>query len=54
MNEAEVKRIVNKKITKVLERLYDALYYAQWQQSGNEFEFLRANIEEIAKEINNG
>lgn len=54
MNEAEVKRIVNKEITIVLERLYDALYYAQWQQSGNEFEFLREAIEEINKEINNG
>lgn len=54
MNEAEVRRIVNEKITKVLERLYDALYYAQWQQSGNEFEFLREAIGEINKEINNG
>ena len=54
MNEAEVRRIVNAKITKVLERLYDALYYAHWQQSGNEFEFLREAIEEINKEINNG
>ena len=54
MSEAEVRRIVNKKISEVLERLYDALYYAHWQQSGNEFEVLRANIEEIAKEINNG
>lgn len=54
MNEAEVRRIVNKKITIVLERLYDALYEAQWQQSGNEFEFLREAIEEVNKEINNG
>ena len=54
MNEAEVRRIVNTEITKVLERLYDALYYAQWQQSGNEFEFLREAIEELNKEINNG
>lgn len=54
MNEAEVRKLVNGEISKVLERLYDALYYAQWQQSGNEFEFLREAIEEIAKEINNG
>ena len=53
MNEAEVRRIINEKISKVLERLYDALYYAQWQQSGNEFEFLREEIEELNKEINN-
>lgn len=54
MNEAEVRRIINGEISKVLERLYDALYYAQWQQSGNEFEFLREAIEDINKEINNG
>ena len=54
MNDAEVRKIVNEGISKVLERLYDALYYAQWQQSGNEFEFLREAIEEINKEINNG
>lgn len=54
MNEAEVRKIVNESISKVLERLYDALYYAQWQQSGNEFEFLREAIEEVNKEINNG
>lgn len=54
MNEAEVRRIINEGISKVLERLYDALYYAQWQQSGNEFEFLREALEEINKEINNG
>lgn len=54
MNEAEVRKIVNESISKVLERLYDALYYAHWQQSGNEFEFLKEAIEEIAKEINNG
>ena len=54
MNEAEVRRIVNEKISEVLERLYDALYYAQWQQSGNEFEFLREAIEKINKEIKNG
>ena len=53
MDEAEVRRIVNEKITKVLERLYDALYEAQGHP-GIEFEVLRANIEEIAKEINNG
>lgn len=53
MNEVEVRRIVNAKITKVLERLYDALYEAQ-RHPGIEFEVLRANIEEIAKEINNG
>lgn len=33
--------------------LYDALYEAQ-RHPGIEFEVLRANIEEIAKEINNG
>jgi hypothetical protein len=54
MNEAEVRRIVNEKISEVLEELYDALYYAQWQQSGNEFEFLREAVEEINKRINNG
>lgn len=54
MNEAEVRKVVNGEISKVLERLYDALYYAHWQQSGNEFEFLREAIEEIAKETNNG
>lgn len=54
MNESEVRRIVNEGISKVLERLYDALYYAQWQQSGNEFEFLKEAIEEKNKEINNG
>lgn len=53
MNEAEVRRIINKKITIVLERLYGALYEAQ-RYPGIEFEVLRANIEEIAKEINNG
>lgn len=53
MNEAEVRRFVNKKITLVLERLYNALYEAQ-RHPGIEFEVLRANIEEIAKEINNG
>lgn len=51
MNEAEVRRIVNEKITKVLERLYDALYEAQGHP-GIEFEVLRANLEEIAKVIN--
>lgn len=34
---------------RVLERLYDALYEAQ-RHPGIEFEVLRANIEEIAKE----
>lgn len=53
MNEAEVRRFVNKKITIVLERLYNALYEEQ-RHPGIEFEVLRANIEEIAKEINNG
>lgn len=53
MNEAEVRKVVNEKISEVLEGLYDALYEAQ-RHTGIEFEVLRANIEEIAKEINNG
>lgn len=53
MNEAEEGRVVNGEINKVLDRLYDALYEEQGHP-GIEFEVLRANIEEIAKEINNG
>lgn len=55
MNEAEVRRIVNEKISEVLEGLYDALYYASAQVDPEMgFEVLRENIEEINKRINNG
>ena len=55
MNEAEVRRIVNEKISEVLEGLYGALYYASAQVDLElRYKVLRENIEEIAKEINNG
>lgn len=55
MNEAEVRKIVNEKISEVLEGLYDALYYASAQVDPEMgFEVLRENIEEINKRINNG
>lgn len=53
MNEAEVRRIVNEKISEVLERLYDALYYASAQaQPEMGFEVLKESIEEINRSIN--
>lgn len=52
MNEAEVRRIVNGEINKVLDRLYDAMYDAQGHPE-IAFEVLRANIEETATKIQN-
>ena len=50
MNEAEVRRIVNAKITKVLERLYDALMYASALVDQNiRFKVLRDTIDDINK-----
>lgn len=58
MNEAEVRRIVNEKISEVLEGIYDALYYASALVDQDiRFKVLRDNIEEINKRItgdNNG
>lgn len=53
MNEAEVRRIVNEKISEVLEELYDALNYASAQVDPDlRFKVLRENIEEINRRIN--
>lgn len=55
MNEAEVKRIVNEKISEVLEGLYDALHDAQGQLDYNmAFDILKEDIEQINKRVNNG
>lgn len=58
MNEAEVRKSVNKKISEVLEEVYDALYYASAPVDQDiRFKVLRDNIEEINKRItgdNNG
>ena len=55
MNEAEVRRIVNEKISEVLEEVYDALRYASGQvDSDIRLKVLRDNIDEINKRINNG
>lgn len=55
MNEAEVRRIVNEKISEVLEEVYDALYYASALVDQDiRFKVLRDNIEEINRRINNG
>lgn len=51
--EAEVRRIVNEKINKVLDGLYNALYNSQGHPE-IEFEVLKAEIEGMDKEINNG
>lgn len=52
MNEAEVRRLVNEKINKVLDGLYNALYNPQGQPE-IEFEVLKAEIEEMDKGVNN-
>lgn len=56
--EAEVRKSVNKKISEVLEGVYDALYYASALVDQDiRFKVLRDNIEEINKRItedNNG
>ena len=50
MYEAEVKRIVNEKISEVLEGVYDALMYASALVDQNiRFKVLRDNIDEINK-----
>lgn len=58
MNEAEVRRIVNEKISEVLEGVYDALMYASALVDQDiRFKVLRDNIDEINKRItgeNNG
>lgn len=58
MNEAEVRRIVDEKISEVLEGVYEAIYYASRQVDPDiRFKVLRDNIEEINKRItgdNNG
>lgn len=55
MNEAEVRRIVNEKISEVLEEVYDALYYASALVDQDiRFKALRDNIENINRRINNG
>lgn len=55
MNEAEVRRIVNEKITEVLEGVYEALYYASALVDQDiRFKVLRDNIEEINRRVNNG
>ena len=56
--EAEVRKSVNKKISEVLEGVYDALYYASALVDQDiRFKVLRDNIKEINKRItedNNG
>ena len=56
--ETEVRRIVDEKISEVLEGVYDALYYASALVDQDiRFKVLRDNIEEINKRItgdNNG
>ena len=55
MNEAEVRRIVNVKISEVLEGIYDALRYASAiVDTDIRFKVLRDNIDEINRRINNG
>lgn len=55
MNEAEVRRIVNEKISEVLEGVYDALMYASAIVDQDiRFKVLRDNIDEINRRINNG
>lgn len=55
MYEAEVKRIVNEKISEVLEGIYDALRYASAiVDTDIRFKVLRDNIDEINRRINNG
>lgn len=55
MNEAEVRRIVNEKISEVLEEIYDALRYAVGLNDTEiRLKVLRDNIDEINKRINNG
>ncbi len=53
--EAEVRRIVNEKISEVLEGIYDALRYASAiVDTDIRFKVLRDNIDEINRRINNG
>lgn len=54
MNEAEVRKIVNEKISVVLERLDSALYDAQGLPTELAIDVLRAYVDRIYKEINNG
>lgn len=52
MNEVEVRRIVNEKISEVLEGVYDALMYASALVDQDiRFKVLKDNIEEINKRI---
>lgn len=53
--ETEVRRIVDEKISEVLEGVYDALYYASALVDQDiRFKVLRDNIDEINRRINNG
>ena len=55
MDEAEVRKIVNEKISEVLEAVYDALYYASAiVDTDIRFKVLRDNIDEINRRINYG
>lgn len=55
MNEAEVRRIVNAKISEVLEGVYEAIFYASKQVDPDiRLKVLRDNIDEINRRINNG
>lgn len=53
--ETEVRRIVDEKISEVLEGVYDALHYASTLVDQDiRFKVLRDNIDEINRRINNG
>lgn len=54
MNEAEVRRIVNEKISEVLEGVYEAIYYASGQRDLDiRLKVLRDRIDEINRRVTN-